>query len=256
MSKRKSISKKVRFEVFKRDSFTCQYCGKSSPDVILNVDHIKPVSKGGDNSILNLVTACFDCNSGKSDRELSDSSALDKQKQQLDELNSRREQLELMIEWRESLKNIDADTIHALSNQWLDLTCGEYSLNDAAKKDIQKMLRKHSYLDISKAMDVAGEQYFVYGDNGHYTKESANKAFNKVPGILRSKDRPQHIQDFYYIRGILRNRVSHITEYRVIQAMQTAYDAGVGVDYMRQASKHCDNEAEFFEFLDSAVELI
>lgn len=47
MTKRKAISKKIRFEVFKRDSFTCQYCGEKAPDVILHVDHIDPVAKGG-----------------------------------------------------------------------------------------------------------------------------------------------------------------------------------------------------------------
>jgi 5-methylcytosine-specific restriction endonuclease McrA len=45
MNKRKSISKKIRFEVFKRDSFTCQYCGSKSPDVTLVIDHIMPVAK-------------------------------------------------------------------------------------------------------------------------------------------------------------------------------------------------------------------
>ena len=77
--KRKSISKKVRFEVFKRDKFTCQYCGKSAPDVVLEVDHIKPVSKGGNNSMLNLVTACFECNRGKTNTELSDDTVVKKQ---------------------------------------------------------------------------------------------------------------------------------------------------------------------------------
>ena len=43
MAKRKNLSKSVRFEVFKRDSFKCQYCGKSAPDVVLEVDHIIPV---------------------------------------------------------------------------------------------------------------------------------------------------------------------------------------------------------------------
>ena len=70
MAKRKGISKSTRFEVFKRDSFTCQYCGKSAPDVVLEVDHINPVSKGGDNDISNLITACFDCNRGKKDKKL------------------------------------------------------------------------------------------------------------------------------------------------------------------------------------------
>jgi len=69
----KAISKKVRFEVFKRDSFKCQYCGASAPDVILEVDHIQPVAKRGKNDIMNLLTACKDCNAGKSDRLLDDS---------------------------------------------------------------------------------------------------------------------------------------------------------------------------------------
>ncbi len=68
---RKPLSKRVRFEVFKRDSFTCQYCGAHPPAVILHVDHIKPVAEGGRNDIDNLVTACQPCNSGKSDVPLS-----------------------------------------------------------------------------------------------------------------------------------------------------------------------------------------
>lgn len=69
-SERKPISKKIRFEVFKRDNFTCQYCGKTPPQTTLEVDHIQPVSKGGTDDINNLTTSCFDCNRGKSNIEL------------------------------------------------------------------------------------------------------------------------------------------------------------------------------------------
>lgn len=69
--KRKSISKKTRFEVFKRDSFTCQYCGAHPPGVILHVDHINPVALGGKNHMDNYVTSCQPCNSGKSATSLS-----------------------------------------------------------------------------------------------------------------------------------------------------------------------------------------
>jgi 5-methylcytosine-specific restriction endonuclease McrA len=62
MSKRKAIGKKIRFEVFKRDKFTCQYCGEKSPDVILHIDHINPVAEGGGNDIINLITSCVACN--------------------------------------------------------------------------------------------------------------------------------------------------------------------------------------------------
>lgn len=62
-----AISKKVRFEVFKRDGFRCGYCGQSPPSVILELDHIDPKSKGGQDEINNYLTACFDCNRGKRD---------------------------------------------------------------------------------------------------------------------------------------------------------------------------------------------
>jgi hypothetical protein len=64
-TKRTPLSKKTRFEVFKRDGFTCQYCGAHPPAAILECDHIKPVAEGGLNDQDNLVTACFTCNRGK-----------------------------------------------------------------------------------------------------------------------------------------------------------------------------------------------
>lgn len=60
-----AVSKRLRFEVFKRDDHTCQYCGRSAPEVVLQVDHIQPTSLGGENKPANLITACRDCNAGK-----------------------------------------------------------------------------------------------------------------------------------------------------------------------------------------------
>lgn len=71
-TKRETISKRVRFEVFKRDGFKCMYCGAHPPDALLECDHIEPVSLGGTNSEDNLVTACQACNRGKSNIRLSD----------------------------------------------------------------------------------------------------------------------------------------------------------------------------------------
>jgi len=67
MTKRKAISTRTRFEVFKRDGFQCQYCGKHPPEVVLHVDHVLAVANGGGNERDNLVTACNTCNLGKSD---------------------------------------------------------------------------------------------------------------------------------------------------------------------------------------------
>lgn len=67
---RKSTGKRLRFEVFKRDYFTCQYCGAQPPDVVLVADHINPVAAGGETTIDNLITACEACNQGKADKLL------------------------------------------------------------------------------------------------------------------------------------------------------------------------------------------
>lgn len=61
----KSISRSLRFEILRRDSHTCRYCGAKAPDVELQVDHVLPVALGGTNDPTNLTTACRDCNSGK-----------------------------------------------------------------------------------------------------------------------------------------------------------------------------------------------
>ena len=66
--RKRNISLTVRMQVLKRDSLKCVYCGRKSPDVSLEVDHIIPFSKGGSNHISNLQTLCFDCNRGKSNR--------------------------------------------------------------------------------------------------------------------------------------------------------------------------------------------
>jgi len=68
--KRKAMSQKLRFEVFKRDGFRCMYCGAHPPAVVLQVDHVTAVARGGKNDIDNLVTSCQPCNLGKGARDL------------------------------------------------------------------------------------------------------------------------------------------------------------------------------------------
>lgn len=59
---------RTRFDILQRDNFTCRYCGRSAPSVVLQVDHIVAVADGGTDEPANLVTACADCNEGKGDR--------------------------------------------------------------------------------------------------------------------------------------------------------------------------------------------
>lgn len=155
--KRKEIPKKVRFEVLKRDKFTCQYCGRQAPDVVLNVDHIKPVAKGGTNDITNLITSCFDCNSGKSDIELSDDTAIKKRKAQLDLLQERREQLEMMREWQLELTD-EVLTETQIVNDIVEKLCGR-TLTDVGLAQADKLIRQFGLELVCDATRIAFARY-------------------------------------------------------------------------------------------------
>lgn len=61
-----AVSKRLRYEIMRRDNHACRYCGAGAPDAKLTVDHVVPVALGGSDDPSNLVTACSDCNAGKS----------------------------------------------------------------------------------------------------------------------------------------------------------------------------------------------
>jgi len=61
-----------RVKVYERDAYKCKYCRKQLTRFTATLDHVTPVTEGGDNSFMNLVTACLDCNSRKNARPLGD----------------------------------------------------------------------------------------------------------------------------------------------------------------------------------------
>jgi len=62
--------KLTRREIFRRDNYTCQYCGKR--DINLTVDHVIPKRLGGKHIWTNVVAACPDCNHKKGGRRVED----------------------------------------------------------------------------------------------------------------------------------------------------------------------------------------
>lgn len=232
MAKRKGISKSTRFEVFKRDSFTCQYCGKSAPDVVLEVDHINPVSKGGDDDISNLITACFDCNRGKSDKKLTENQVIKKQKEELDKLNQRREQLEMIAQWRTELldlENKEADKIMKLVSDSLGLNS---RLTDYGRTKMKKLIKKYGFDEVLESSIIAYEQYDI------------NTAFNKIEPIIKNKKMQQNhpeMKDLFYIRAIVKNKFSYYDLNTAIMLLKKCYELGATIDSLKDFTKRCEN---------------
>lgn len=205
--KRKPITKKLRFEIFKRDSFTCQYCGQMAPDVVLEVDHIIPVSQGGENEILNLVTSCFDCNRGKGGRKLSEKSEILKQQKQLKEMSEKREQMKMLLAWREELKSFKMDQAEELSIMFYKLT--NRSFTEAGDKKVLKWLSEFDLLELIECLEISVDQYF----DG--TDDSASKAFNFIPRIAQMRKIQKNnpiIGKRNYLKAILKKRLSYIND--------------------------------------------
>lgn len=247
-SKRKSITKKLRFEVLKRDSFTCQYCGKAAPDVVLEIDHINPVSNGGDNDIMNLITSCRDCNQGKKHRMLDDHSVIQKQKAMLDELNQRREQLEMLMKWREELQDIDGQCIEAVATR-INEFISPAAVNDQGKRTIKRWLKKYSLNAVLDSVDKASERF-----SSAKMPDSADDFFNYIPRNLAYQSVPEDTRQLLYIRGIMRNRFHYVNEKMALALMKNAVNEGVRMDWLKELALSAKNWTEWRAAIESETQ--
>jgi hypothetical protein len=253
---RKPMSKTLRFEVFKRDNFSCQYCGKSAPEVILHVDHINPVAGGGENDILNLITACQDCNLGKGARLLSDDSAIAKQRAQLADLNERREQLEMMLAWRESLAGLDDEYVDAFNEVFEQhTTC---HLNEHGRKTVKGWLKKHDLTTLIDALESALGTYFKTGsDDPEENNRLAGHAFNMTVRVIASQkansDKPW-MKDLFYIRAIARNRFAYHKDDVAIVLLKRAFEAGIHLEDLKDLAKTARNWSQWKATIEDWLE--
>ena len=153
MSKdRKPTSKRMRFEVFKRDNFECQYCGSKPPKVPLEIDHIIPVSKNGKTTKDNLITACFDCNRGKSNIELDDIP------RPLIETIERKKIAQLQyLDYKKILKKeqkIIKEEINTIELVYSS-SFNEYCFTDKFKVTVKNFIKKLDVVIVEDAMETA-----------------------------------------------------------------------------------------------------
>jgi hypothetical protein len=238
---REPLSKKIRFEVFKRDSFKCQYCGRSAPDVILNVDHIIPVVAGGTNDIMNLITSCFDCNSGKGARQLSDNTIIQKQYNELEKLNERREQLEMMIEWRkglECLQNTELEYFESVFSEKFNR-----SLTPHGKKNVTALIKRYSLNELLTIIDIIYEKDI---------KENIIDTMEKWARVREGeKDKP-YLKDIFYIRKILDNKfeLSPYDKGKILKVLEDRILNDYNIDWLKECAQECTSLWQFYKWLE------
>lgn len=245
---RKQISKRVRFEVFKRDSFKCQYCGVSAPDVVLHVDHIQPVSKNGTSDITNLITACLGCNLGKGARPISDDSAAKKSKAQLDSLQERKEQLEMMAAWSRGLLDLEEQSVDRAVELW-SMLIHPWMLQETGRDNMRKHIKRFGLGEVLESIRIAVSTYGKRDTSDKYTFESLIEALHKIPGICyvrqQVRDKP-HLKELYSIRAVLRYHLrGYFDARRSFEFLEAAVKNGVSTLEMREALSTVKTWKEF-----------
>jgi hypothetical protein len=251
MNERRPISKTVRFEVFKRDLFACQYCGDKAPKVILHIDHVVPVSKGGDNDILNLVTACASCNGGKSNRQLDDASVVEKSRQQIEDLQERRNQIKLLVEWKASLRNIKDEELEIACEAFNALT--GWSVNTNGRKGLTAIIRRCGLKHTLSGIDESCEKYIQFGEDGSATKESVETAFGKISYAANTAKKYESDPTgkfLAYISAILRNRFYEYPHATIVNNVRVCVERkGISEGAIRHLACNADSLESFNEAL-------
>lgn len=240
--KRKPISNKLRFEVFKRDKFTCQYCGKRAPDVVLNIDHITPVAAGGKNELLNLATSCFECNSGKSDKKLSDDTAVSAQLDQLALIQERRNQLALIKKWLAETGKIQDEYVDAIDERIKSLL--GMQLNERGRKDFSGYIRKFGFMEVIDAINIAAESY-----------SNVETAISKVSGILHNREMEKKHPGYGKASiafGVLRKRFDTSSR-RYWPVMISCMELNVDLECVIRIAKSVNKEWEFFDSMNRYI---
>ena len=167
-----AIPKRTRFEVLRRDNYTCRYC--RSTDNPLTIDHVTPVSLGGTDDPSNLVACCKDCNAGKSSTSPDENTVAQVAeealrwrtalRQAMDDVNSERDQQRERFTWfTESWEGWDEGRRY-LPSHWLDVLA-EWDAIGVRKSDVYD------------ALEIALRNRNV----------SADAVFNYMRGVIRNR---------------------------------------------------------------------
>lgn len=233
MSVRTSISKRIRFEVLKRDSFTCVYCGRKAPEVKLHIDHVVPIAKGGTSEIINLVSSCQDCNLGKAAVSLSEKDLDEKVKKQIDTTN---ETIKVSKRYNKTLEKIAKDREEALDRviKAFSIAYPREYLSSSLLDTLESLTKTHGPLRVQEMIKVSLEK--------HNTFQTIDTRIRRLC-LYHGKPKPPS-----YLRKVLTSRGIQVSDglWELIQGHSLRHN---GIDDFLGIAKIADTSEWFAEMV-------
>jgi hypothetical protein len=158
--------------------------------------------------------------------------------------------------WMEGLRELNDSTVESILEYWEGYIPG-CRMNQAARNRGKSLVRRFGSKEVCAAMDIAAEQYLKFDENGNAILPSAENAWHKIAGICRvrrnEKQEPD-MQELYYIRGIIRNRLSggYFCAYKAMSALKAARASGVELSKLGEIARNASSWTKFCCLLEEA----
>lgn len=253
MPTRVAISKKARFEILKRDKFMCRYCGAKAPEVLLHIEHIQPVAKGGTNDLENLIAACESCNQGKGARLLTDSAAIEKSRDLLAKSQAEIDQLEEMIRWRKTISNKKAKQKEFVVSSLEDIS--DTAFTDYGRTNVLNAFNKHGF---DLCADYIGE--YLKDCELREERELKQRTFSFY--ITAMESRNTYEGKIKYLVGIVWNRtdpsITHTFKSDLDKVELTLGDSEELIQSLQKYKSHYPklNEIQFIDWWHDRILVI
>lgn len=238
------ISPKTRFEVFKRDGYRCQYCGRTAENGVLQIDHLIAVTHGGESDIGNLITACSECNGGKSSTEILGQSRHETigsstvkpdevSKQIQNHLNSLQFKLDLLYHdhdrmagfylfcWDDVPGQDNKRLIEFLYRSYFDFPIRSINENrdDTRALVREQQLKNLEWLRTAQIDKINDGNTIKIHSNNRYILLNLNETKTKV-GMKWDSSMTIEVTDSAALRFLEKSRIDHIDEFREFQCRQ------------------------------------
>lgn len=217
---RKPISRRLRFEILRRDGHQCRYCGAGADEAKLTVDHVIPVALGGTNDPSNLVAACKDCNAGKTSTSPDEHVVADAD----DRAVAWARALELAAERRRADIHQAQAVVDAFDTAWCSWT-------DGYSQAVDRDPRWRTSIDTFVAAGLNLDDLVHFVDVAMRSKASHNSKWRYFCGCCwKEVNRRQEIA--LDIVGGATPGDDEISEAAIEEAEQAAYDDGFNDGYL------------------------
>jgi len=198
-----NLSPSLRRLILERDEFTCTECGQQVPKVLLYIDKIlSPETEAAlgtqpeEDKYTCLCESCYKQAHGHLQIKAATRTA------------ERRQQLEMMVEWRREKRGLESDTIAYLID-YINGKIEPYSLSKSGEKDIRVAVKKSNFTEALNAVDETFDHYVTYDNGDDINQKSVNTFISKIGGYLYINSLPPVEQEIYHVCNSCRSHFDY-----------------------------------------------